>query len=117
MISMRILQGFQTILLDFYKDFYKDSKGFDGISMMILVGSLSGFWRISTGQAFYKNSTRIATMVPLGFKGVLMDFYVESLRNQWESRGCLKGFCRSFYKDVIVISVRILWGSKEISSI
>ena len=77
-ISMRILQGFQTILLNFYKDFYKDSKGFDGISMMILVGSLSGFWRISTGQAFCKNSTRISTMVPLGFKGVLKDFYMYS---------------------------------------
>ena len=63
-------------------------------------------------------------MVPLGFKrgskgflyGFYMDFYVESLRNQWESRGCLKGFCRSFYKDVMDISVRILWGSNEIIS-
>ena len=76
MISMRILQGFQAILIDFYKDFYKDSKGFDDISMMVLVESLSGFWRIYTGQAFYRNSTRLSTMVPLGFKGVLKDFYM-----------------------------------------
>ena len=46
-----------------------------------------------------------------------MDFYVESLGNQWESRGCLKGFCRSFYKDVMGMSVRILWGFNEMISI
>jgi len=49
-ISMRILEGFKAILLDSDKDFYKDSKGFYRFSMMMLLGSLSGFWRISTGQ-------------------------------------------------------------------
>ena len=63
---------------------------------------------------FYKHSTRIPTLVPLGFKGILKDFYVEPLGQQWESRGCLKGFCRSFSKDVMGISVRILWGFNEI---
>ena len=51
-ISMRILKGFQMSLLDSYKGFYKDSKGFYRFSMRILLGSLSGFWRISTGQGF-----------------------------------------------------------------
>jgi len=46
-----------------------------------------------------------------------MDVYVEFLGNQWESRGCLKGFCRSFYKDVMGIAVRTLWGFNEIISI
>ena len=87
-ISMRILQGFQAILIEFYKDFYKDSKGFDGISMMVLVESLSGFWGISTGQAFYKNSTRLSTMVPLGFKGVLKEIYI------WVRHGFLCGISK-----------------------
>ena len=43
----------------------------------------------------------------MGSKGFLygfyMDFYVESLGNQWESRGFLKGFYRSFYKDAMGI--------------
>ena len=52
MISMRILQGFQMIMLDSYKGFDKDSKGFYRISMRILLGSLSRFWRISTGHGF-----------------------------------------------------------------
>ena len=39
---------------------------------------------------------------------------MESLRNQWESMGFLKGFCRSFYNDDIGISVRIRWGFNEI---
>ena len=52
MISMRILQGFQMIMVDSYKGFYKDSKGFYKISMVVLLWSLSGFWRISTGQGF-----------------------------------------------------------------
>ena len=38
MISMRILPGFQTMLLDFYKGFYTDPKGFFIISMMIFGG-------------------------------------------------------------------------------
>ena len=50
MISMRILSGFQTILLDFYKGFYTDPKGFYRISVIILVVSLSGFCRIFTGH-------------------------------------------------------------------
>jgi len=52
MISMRILSGFQTMLLDFYKGFYTDPKGFYRIPMIILVVSLSGFWRIFTGHGF-----------------------------------------------------------------
>jgi hypothetical protein len=51
-ISMRIPEGFKAILLDSDKDFYRDSKGFYRFSMMMLLGSLSGFWRISTGQGF-----------------------------------------------------------------
>ena len=51
-ISMRILEGFKAILLDSDKDFYKDSKGFYRFSMRILLGSLSEFWKISTGQGF-----------------------------------------------------------------
>jgi len=47
-ISMRILKGFQMILLDSYKGFYKDSKGF----YRFVLGSLSEFWKISTGQGF-----------------------------------------------------------------
>ena len=64
MISMRILWGFQMILLDSYKGFDKDSKGFYIISTSILLGSLSGFWRVSIGQAFYKNYVGISTIVP-----------------------------------------------------
>ena len=52
MISMRILQGFQMIMLDSYKGVDKDSKGFYRISMRIVLGSLSGLWRIYTGQGF-----------------------------------------------------------------
>ena len=51
-ISMRILKGFQMSLLDSYKGFYKDSKGFCGFPMRIWLGSLSEFWKISTGQGF-----------------------------------------------------------------
>ena len=93
--------------------------------MMTLAGSLSGFWRISTGQGFlyelYEDFYNCSIGIQRSSKGFLygfyMDFYVESLGNQWESRGCLKGFCRSFYKDVMGISVRILWGFNEIISL
>ena len=46
-----------------------------------------------------------------------MDSYVESLGNQWESRGFLKGLYMSFYKDAMGSAVRILWGFNEIISI
>ena len=67
--------------------------------MRIMLGSLSGFWGISRGQTIYKKSTRISTIVPSGFRGVLKDFYMDStwisyvasLGSQWESRGFLKG--------------------------
>ena len=93
--------------------------------MMMLVVSLSGFWRIFTGhgvlQNFYEDFYTRAIGIQGGCKGFLyglyMDFYVESLGQQWESRGCLKGFCRSFYKDVMGIDVRIPWGFNEIISI
>ena len=35
-----------------------------------------------------------------------MNSYVESLGNQWESRGCLKGFYMSFYKDAMRVSMK-----------
>ena len=77
--------------------------------MRIVSGSLSGFWRISIGQAFYKNSTRVSTIVSFGFRGVLKVFsHVESRGNQWKSRGFLKGFYVSFYKDAMGSSVMIL---------
>ena len=77
--------------------------------MRIMLGSLSGFWGISRGQTFYKNYTRISTIVPSGFRrgskgflcGFYMDFHVESRGNQWKSRGFLKGFYMSFYKDAM----------------
>jgi len=46
-----------------------------------------------------------------------MDFYVESLGNQWESRRFLNVFDGSFFKDPMGIAVRILWGFNEIISI
>ena len=84
--------------------------------MRILLGSLSGFWRISTGQGFlyefYEDFYNRPIGIQRGSKGFLygfyMDVYVESLGNQWKSRGFLKGIYRSFYKDAMGISVRIL---------
>ena len=95
------------------------------MSMRILLWSLSGFWRISTGQGFlyelYRDFYNRSIGIQRGSKGFLygfyMDFYVESLGNQWESRGFLNGFCMSFYKDARGISVRILLAFNEIISI
>jgi len=57
----------------------------------------------------------------MGSKGFLygfyMDFYLEYLGDQWESKGFLKGSYRSCYKDAMGISVRMLWGFNEIISI
>ena len=76
---------------------------------------------METWGEFYEDLYNGYTAIQRGFKGSLygfdMDFYVEFLKKQWESRGCLKGFCRSFYKDVMGVSVRFLWGSNEIISI
>ena len=72
--------------------------------MRIMLGSLSGFWRISIGRDFYRNSTNISISVPQGFErsskgflyGFYMDFNLESLGTKWESRGFLNGFYVSF---------------------